>query len=444
MTPIPATRNPVSIRHVGWAYSPTIPDEQQTKLRPAHSAFGIRHSDFGERSRTAFTLTELLVVIGIIAILVGLLFPIIGRVRRAAYVADTQNEISQLANACNQYYTTFNAYPGPFSNDQTATGIVGKPGNTGSLSELYFNNSYITPLPNNSTYGPATANWTVTGAENLVLGLMGGLHLNTTVTPNLLAFAPAEVGLGPMNLNPIAPARTPSFLSAGSNYLMWCQTNAAGQDVQNTGSYQNLSGSPTTFTGTSYTDQTGTSALDCPIPVFADRFPTPMPILYLRARTGAKGVLSDGTITDAVNTSAIAAYQYDLRDITPYTYNNKQGTCIGLPSPGTWGLTNIYHNLSGLGAVNYPPAAVSNFTQSPIVPAGPPNANQGAKQTVCLPDGFSYFVNASIAPALPTKASDPNYYGRPRAVDQFILISAGPDGIYGTTDDITSFGDVSQ
>ncbi len=405
------------------------------------SSFGFRNSDFRD---SGFTLTELLVVIGIIAILVGILFPVIGRVRRAAYVADTQNEISQLANACNQYYSTFNAYPGPFSNDQTATGVVGKSLGvpTTTLGELYFNGAFTSPLPTNSTYGPATSTWTVTGAENLVLGLMGGLHYDSKT--GVFAFAPTEVGLGPMNLNPIAPARTPSFLSTGSNYLVWCQTNAAGQDVQNTGTYQSLSGTtPSTFTGTSYTDQTGTSALDCPIPVFADRFPTPMPILYLRARTGAKGVLSDGTIPDAVN-GGVALYQYDLRDITPYTYNNKQLTCIGLPSPGTWSLTNIYHDLSGLGAVNYPPAPVSNYTQSPIVPAGPPNGNQGAKQTVCLPDGFSYFVNASIVPALPTKASDPNYYGRPRAVDQFILISAGPDGIYGTTDDITSFGDVSQ
>jgi hypothetical protein len=34
--------------------------------------------------------------------------------------------------------------------------------------------------------------------------------------------------------------------------------------------------------------------------------------------------------------------------------------------------------------------------------------------------------------------------GTPRAKDGYILISAGADGMYGTLDDITSFGDVQQ
>jgi hypothetical protein len=55
-----------------------------------------------------------------------------------------------------------------------------------------------------------------------------------------------------------------------------------------------------------------------------------------------------------------------------------------------------------------------------------------------------YFANGSIPPTNTTNDATVNYSGRPRAVDQFILISAGPDGIYGTADDITSFGDVSQ
>jgi prepilin-type N-terminal cleavage/methylation domain-containing protein len=399
-----------------------------------------------------FTLTELLVVIGIITILIGILLPVVNRVRRIAYVADTQNEISQLANACNQYYTTFHAYPGPFSNDDTAGNLnstIGNPSGAATLTQLYFNGSYVTPLPTNATYGPLTATWTVTGAENLVLGLMGGLRLNTTsgTPPYPLAFAPSEVGLGPMSLNPNNPSRTPSFFPAGSNYLMWCQTNTtntAGQNVQTTGLYQSQT-NPPTFTGTAFTDPAGTPAGevvgsppagDCPIPVFVDRFPSPgpLPILYLRARTGAKGIVWDngknGQYVLNSSSNGVAYYQYDLRDITPYTYSH-----IGLPANDSNGNPNT-HNL--IGITWFPPLGpnppgwqtVQSVTAAPH-PAQTFNAGP-------------YFINTSIAPTDQSSNASINYTGRPRAVDQFILISAGPDGIYGTADDITSFGDVSQ
>ncbi|MGD0139062.1 MAG: prepilin-type N-terminal cleavage/methylation domain-containing protein [Tepidisphaeraceae bacterium] len=403
----------------------------------------IRHSDFGFRiSRAAgFTLTELLIVIGIITILIGILLPVVNRVRRIAYVADTQNEISQLANACNQYYTTFHAYPGPFSNDDTAGNLnstIGNPSGAATLTQLYFNGSYVTSLPTNATYGPVNATWTVTGAENLVLGLMGGLRLNTTsgTPPYPLAFAPTEVGLGPMSLNPSNPSRTPSFFPAGSNYLMWCQTvGSNGPNVQTTGLYQSQT-NPPTFTGTAFTDPAGTPAGevvgsppagDCPIPVFVDRFPSPgpLPILYLRARTGAKGVVWDnGKNGDKDPNGNVAYYQYDLRDITPYTYSH-----VGLPATNQWG-TNVTHNLIGITTFNGSVTSVSAMT--PPAPGYP------------LPNAGQYFINPSIPPTDQSSNASINYTGRPRAVDQFILISAGPDGIYGTADDITSFGDVSQ
>ncbi|MGD0389434.1 MAG: hypothetical protein ABSC42_10820 [Tepidisphaeraceae bacterium] len=83
------------------------------------------------------------------------------------------------------------------------------------------------------------------------------------------------------------------------------------------------------------------------------------------------------------------------------------------------------------------------------MPAGPPNPNPGATQTITtntssIGDAFSYFINTAIPPTDTSSTAAIDNTGRPRAVDQFILISAGPDGIYGTSDDITSFGDVSQ
>src|SRR5579872_337653 len=91
----------------------------------------------------AFTLIELLVVIGMIAILVGILFPVIHKVRYAAYNADTQNEISQISNACSSYYTTYHAYTGPFSNDDISGGAGPQTGpvslDSNPAQSLYLN-----------------------------------------------------------------------------------------------------------------------------------------------------------------------------------------------------------------------------------------------------------------------------------------------------------------
>jgi hypothetical protein len=51
-------------------------------------------------------------------------------------------------------------------------------------------------------------------------------------------------------------------------------------------------------------------------------------------------------------------------------------------------------------------------------------------------------MNPSIAPINTTSADYQNSTGTPRGKDEFIIISAGRDRAYGTSDDITSFGDV--
>ncbi|MGN6726721.1 MAG: type II secretion system protein, partial [Tepidisphaeraceae bacterium] len=66
--------------------------------------------------RSGFTLVELLIVIGIIAILVGILLPVAGRVRVAAKRTQTLATMSKIEQACEQYYSAFGAYPGTFDN----------------------------------------------------------------------------------------------------------------------------------------------------------------------------------------------------------------------------------------------------------------------------------------------------------------------------------------
>jgi prepilin-type N-terminal cleavage/methylation domain-containing protein len=68
------------------------------------------------RKRIGFTLIELLIVISIIAILAGLLLPVIGTVRRRGQVTATVLEIQSLKNAIEQYKNKFGDYPPDGSN----------------------------------------------------------------------------------------------------------------------------------------------------------------------------------------------------------------------------------------------------------------------------------------------------------------------------------------
>jgi prepilin-type N-terminal cleavage/methylation domain-containing protein len=63
------------------------------------------------RCNHAFTLIELLVVIAIIAILIGLLFPAFSAVQNQAKRTQAKNDLTQIVNAVNAYYTEYGKYP---------------------------------------------------------------------------------------------------------------------------------------------------------------------------------------------------------------------------------------------------------------------------------------------------------------------------------------------
>lgn len=64
-----------------------------------------------QKDKHAFTLIELLIVIAIIAILVGLLFPAFKAVQNQARQVQAKNDLTQIVNAVNAFYTDYGKYP---------------------------------------------------------------------------------------------------------------------------------------------------------------------------------------------------------------------------------------------------------------------------------------------------------------------------------------------
>jgi len=90
----------------------------------------------------AFTLIELLVVIAIIAILIGLLFPAFRAVQNQAKNTQAKNDLTQIVNAVNAYYTDYGKYP-IATNDNT----IG-PDNSGLMYTLRADSTNANGNPN--------------------------------------------------------------------------------------------------------------------------------------------------------------------------------------------------------------------------------------------------------------------------------------------------------
>jgi type II secretory pathway pseudopilin PulG len=185
--------------------------------------------------RTAFSLVELLVAMGIIVILLAMLFPLVGKLRKGAYGANTQQNINALQAAIQQYHATFQAYPGMFdwTKPVPARYVI-------SASNEHFKDSA----------GGADIN--VTQAETLLLSLSGGAVYRTTPSAAFF-FDQTQVGTGAMSLNPSRPRKYTAF--------------AAGDIKLSTGDEPN------------YGDDTD-------VPEYVDGFPDAKPILYVRAHLG--------------------------------------------------------------------------------------------------------------------------------------------------------------
>jgi prepilin-type N-terminal cleavage/methylation domain-containing protein len=163
---------------------------------------------------SAFTLIELLVVIAIIAILIGLLFPAFRAVQDQAKRTQAKNDLMQIVNAVNAYYTDYGKYPLPTGT--TGDFIYGPAGNSSppSNSELFY---------------------TLRGVN------AGTMNLNNAANPRIIVFiSPPNVkddttgnrrsGVSQTDGNYYDPLGTPYDVEIDGNYDNQIATNPYGNN----------------------------------------------------------------------------------------------------------------------------------------------------------------------------------------------------------------------
>lgn len=110
----------------------------------------------------AFTLIELLVVVAIIAILVGLLFPAFKAVQNQARQTQAKNDLTQVVNAVNAFYTEYGKYPVPSG---TTTDYIFGPGGSSS-NDVLFNE--LQACPTTGTLPATCSNYSTLNTRQIV------------------------------------------------------------------------------------------------------------------------------------------------------------------------------------------------------------------------------------------------------------------------------------
>jgi prepilin-type N-terminal cleavage/methylation domain-containing protein len=166
---------------------------------------------------SAFTLIELLVVMAIIAILIGLLFPAFRAVQDQAKRTQAKNDLTQIVNAVNAFYTDYGRYP--LVTADTTYGPAGTTANnplfnvlraqdtTNNPRQIVFINPPYVKAPANPRSGIATQATTINGISVAINDYVDpwGTPYNVAIDggyDNQLTNAyAANTGAGPLSLS---------------------------------------------------------------------------------------------------------------------------------------------------------------------------------------------------------------------------------------------------
>jgi type II secretory pathway pseudopilin PulG len=231
-----------------------------------------RRSDQRSAGLSGFSLIELLVVIGIIVLLIGLLVPVISRVRLSAQPASVTSQMHRISAAIGNYFNDFQAYPGALANRE-------------------FTPSASSP----KIFTPA--NGTYTQSEDLFMALLGGFQPQVSSTKVVLVLMPQEIGLGPASFN------TAGVLPRKHSFI---DKNPADFTPPYNSALVPIKQVP---------DLAMPYTTDSEIPEFMDVYTNPRPILYIREIPSATGVVF---YSSQAKGSFDPTVHYDVVGMEPY------------------------------------------------------------------------------------------------------------------------------
>ncbi|MBK9118477.1 MAG: type II secretion system protein [Phycisphaerales bacterium] len=329
--------------------------------------------------RRAFTLVELLAVVAIIALLIGILVPTIGAARRAARNTQTKGSLQTLQTGLEAFrgeQKIGGTFPPSYSDGDEDSGM-----GVGRVTSPFTNQ----PI-------------SISGAGLLVWALSGADLLGTPGFPKL----------GQASWARASGSNSGNQAARDSNaYALYPPGHArAGEPVHTRFMYIDPSGIPLTPPG----ETNGTFRVPAELragvtavrqyPMYLDSFG--QPILYFRASAGGRNM-------------AARDRQADARAIF-YLEDN-------------WALLNPGNRPSGSSPGEY------------TLMLDDPDGGRHRLPWVNLPTGANAAQDDLTEPSFARYIRDRNVKARfqPQRAEGYLLITAGPDGVFGSKDDITNF-----